>query len=175
MLLIKGGAGAKVILCCLLSVAVLLAIDTSAQAETFEGPNFKRGMWHFVRTLDLVGQKTKRRILEREMTRCVDPTHSMKATFASGSIGTCVSSKPNHTDNKYTFANRCDFMGRVSTVITVYSEESYTELNELEGTLPRQELVVAHRIGDCPAEAAAPAPAGTAVAAGNKTAAAIAH
>jgi hypothetical protein len=169
MLPIKGRAGAKVILCCLFSVAALLAIDTPAQAETFEGPSFKRGMWHFVRTLDLIGQKTKRRIMEREMTRCVDPTHSMKATFSSGSVGSCVSSKPNHTDNKYTFANRCDFMGRVSTVITVYSEESYTELNELsEGTLPRQELVVARRVGDCPSEAVGPA-------AGNTTASALAH
>lgn len=152
MLSIKGGAGAKVILCCLVAVATLLTIETSARAETFEGPSFKRGMWHFVRTLDLVG-KTKRRIMEREMTRCVDPTHAMKATFSSGSVGSCVSSKPEHSANKYTFANRCDFMGRVSTVITVHSEESYTEVNELvEGTLPRQELVVARRIGDCPAE-----------------------
>jgi hypothetical protein len=170
MLSIQGGARAKVILCCLFSVAALLATESSAQAETFEGPSFKRGMWHFVRTLDLIGQKTNRRIMEREMTRCVDPTHAMKATFSSGSVGSCVSSKPNHTDNRYTFANRCDFMGRVSTVITVYSEESYTELNELtQGTLPRKELVVAHRIGDCPAEAEAPSPAG------NQTASALAH
>jgi hypothetical protein len=41
-------------------------------------------------------------------------------------------------------------MGPVSTVITVNSEESYTEVNELTvGKLPRSELVVAHRIGDC--------------------------
>ena len=167
MLSNKGRAGAGVIFCFSFSVAALLTISTSAQAETFEGPSFKKGMWHFVRTLDLIGQKTKRRIMEREMTRCVDPTHSMKATFSSGSVGNCVSSKPEHTANKYTFANRCDYMGRVSTVITVYSEESYTEVNELsEGTLPRQELVVARRIGDCPSEA--PAAAST-------TASAISH
>jgi hypothetical protein len=84
------------------------------------------------------------------MTRCVDPTVAMKATFSSAPVGNCVSAKPEKADNKYTFSNRCDFMGPVSTVITVNSEESYTEVNELTvGKLPRSELVVAHRIGDC--------------------------
>lgn len=84
------------------------------------------------------------------MTRCVDPTVAMKATFSSPSVGNCVSAKPEKSDNKYTFSNRCDFMGPVSTVITVNSDESYTEVNELTvGKLPRTELVVAHRVGDC--------------------------
>ncbi len=74
----------------------------------------------------------------------------MKATFSSPSVGNCVSAKPEKTDNKYTFSNRCDYMGPVSTVITVHSDESYTEVNELNvGKLPRTELVVARRIGDC--------------------------
>ena len=74
----------------------------------------------------------------------------MKATFATASVGNCISSKPEKSDNTYTFANRCDYMGPVSTVITVYSEESYTEVNELTvGKLPRAELVVAKRVGDC--------------------------
>ena len=150
MRFINSGAKTKAILS---TIALLMIGILPAQADSFDGPSFKKGMWHFVRTLDLIGQKTKRRIMEREMTRCVDPTHAMKATFSSGSVGSCVSSKPHHADNKYTFANRCDYMGRVSTVITVYSDESYTEVNELSaGTLPRQELVVARRIGDCTAE-----------------------
>ncbi|WP_245283699.1 DUF3617 family protein [Bradyrhizobium sp. URHD0069] len=108
-------------------------------------------MWHFVRTLDLFAhRKTKHRLLERELTACVDPTQAMKATFSSPSVGNCVSAKPEKTDNKYTFSNRCDYMGPVSTVITVHSDESYTEVNELNvGKLPRTELVVARRIGDC--------------------------
>jgi hypothetical protein len=74
----------------------------------------------------------------------------MKATFASPSVGSCVSARPERRDNQYTFANRCDYMGPVSTVITVHSDESYTEKNEMsEGQMPRIELVVAHRIGDC--------------------------
>jgi hypothetical protein len=126
-------------------------ISSQAKAEGFDGPSFRKGMWHFVRTLELVThRKSKYRVLEREMTRCVDPTVAMKATFSSASVGNCVSAKPEKSDNKYTFSNRCDYMGPVSTVITVNSDESYTEVNELTvGTLPRTELVIAHRVGDC--------------------------
>ena len=127
-----------------------LASRANAQ-DGFEGPSFRKGLWHFVRTLELVAhRKTKYRLQEREMTRCVDPTVAMKATFSSPSVGACVTAKPEKSDNKYTFANRCDFMGPVSTVITVHSDESYTELNEITvGKLPRQELVIAKRVGDC--------------------------
>ena len=88
------------------------------------------------------------------MTRCVDPTVAMKATFSSPSVGNCVSAKPEKSDNKYTFSNRCDYMGPVSTVITVHSDESYEEVNELTvGKHPRSELVVAKRVGDCQEDA----------------------
>ena len=41
-------------------------------------------------------------------------------------------------------------MGPVSTVITVQSDEAYTEVNELTvGQLLRRDLVIAKRIGDC--------------------------
>lgn len=124
--------------------------ETSSKAEPFEGPSFRKGMWHFVRTIDLVlHKKGTQRLIERELTRCVDPTHAMMATFASPSVGNCVSAKPERANNKYTFSNRCDFMGPVSTVITVHSEEAYTELNEATAGLPKTELVVARRIGDC--------------------------
>jgi len=108
-------ANPKTVLRCLCTGVALLVIATfpsQAKAEeTFEGPSFRRGMWHFVRTLDLVvHRKNKQRLLAREMTRCVDPTQSMKATFSSPSVGSCVSSKPERSDNKYTFANRCDHM-----------------------------------------------------------------
>ena len=138
-------------LCLAIALLAVGPLSSQAKAEGFDGPSFKKGLWHFVRTLELVAhRKTKYRLLEREMTRCVDPTVAMKATFSSPPVGNCVSSKPEKSDNKYTFSNRCDFMGPVSTVITVDSEESYTEVNELTvGKLPRTELVVAHRVGDC--------------------------
>ena len=84
------------------------------------------------------------------MTRCVDPTQAMKATFSSASIGSCHSSRPEKVSNKYIFSNRCDYMGPVSTVITVQSDEAYTEVNQLTvDKLPRTDLVIAKRIGDC--------------------------
>ena len=137
--------------CVAIALFTLGPLTSQARAEEFQGPSFRKGLWHFVRTLDLiVHRKTKQRLQEREMTRCVDPTVAMKATFASPSVGNCVSAKPEKSDNKYTFSNRCDYMGPVSTVITVHSDESYTEVNELSvGNLPRTELVVAHRVGDC--------------------------
>jgi hypothetical protein len=136
---------------CVATALIVVGSSSQAKADEFHGPSFRKGMWHFVRTLDLVvHRKTKQRLLEREMTRCVDPTVAMKATFSSPSVGNCVSAKPEKSDNKYTFSNRCDYMGPVSTVITVHSDESYTEVNELSvGKLPRTELVVAKRIGDC--------------------------
>lgn len=139
--------------CCYLALGVILLgpLATSASAESHQGPTFRKGMWHFVRTLELVvSAKNRQRLLAREMTRCVDPTHAMKVTFSTAPVGNCVSAKPEKSGNKYTFANRCDYMGPVSTVITVHSDESYTEANELTvGKLPRAELVVARRIGDC--------------------------
>ena len=60
-----------------------------------------------------------------------------------------MSAKPEKANNKYKFSNRCDFMGPVSTVITVHSKEAYTELNEATAGLPKSELIVARRIGDC--------------------------
>jgi hypothetical protein len=137
--------------CIAIALIAVAPLSSQASAEGFDGPSFRKGLWHFVRTLELVAhRKTKYRLLEREMTRCVDPTVAMKATFASPSVGNCISAKPEKSDNKYTFSNRCDYMGPVSTVITVNSDESYTEVNELTvGKLPRTELVIAHRVGDC--------------------------
>lgn len=136
----------------LLSATAMLVVlpMTPSSAEPFEGPSFRKGMWHFVRTIDLVlHRKNTQRLMQRELTQCVDPTHSMVATFASPSVGNCVSAKAEKADNQYKFSNRCDYLGPVSTVITVHSEDAYTELNEATAGLPKAELVVARRIGDC--------------------------
>jgi hypothetical protein len=139
----------------LLVAAPLLASQALAD-EAFGGPTFRKGMWRFVRTLEVVGSNVRQKLLEREMTRCVDPTHAMKATFASAPVGNCHSSRPAKINNSYIFSNRCDYMGPVSTIITVQSDEAYTEVNQLSvGKLPRRELVIAKRIGDCQEEHAA--------------------
>jgi hypothetical protein len=121
--------------------------------QAFSGPSFRKGLWRFVRTLDVVrtaNKNFKYRVVNAETTRCVDPTHAMKATFSSAPVGACVSDKPEKVGNQYTFGHRCDYMGTVSTVITVRSDEAYTELNEVSaGEHPRTDMVVATRIGDC--------------------------
>jgi hypothetical protein len=134
-----------------IAVAAIGSCSSQARADGFDGPSFRKGMWHFVQTIELVlGQNSRHRLMTREATRCVDPTQAMKATFSSASVGNCISAKPQRYDNRYTFSNRCDHMGPVSTVITVHSDESYTEVNELNvGQLPRTESVVARRVGEC--------------------------
>lgn len=143
--------------CIYVVIAVIAAgplLSSAAQAEEpFGGPSFRQGLWRFVRTLDVfrsTNRNVKYRLLEREMTRCVDPTQAMKATFSSAPVGSCVSDRPERVDNKYTFAHRCDYMGSVSTVITVRSDDAYTEVDEISvGEHPRTDKVVAQRIGDC--------------------------
>ena len=123
-----------------------------AQADSFSGPTFRQGMWHFERKLErLHGPAGENSLLmKREMTRCVDPTSAMKATFASPDIGNCRSAKPDLRGHQYVFSLRCDFMGPVKTTITVENNGAYTEVNELAvGPLPRVETVIARRVGDC--------------------------
>ena len=135
--------------------AIQTQSEPKAQAsdDGFIGPRFRKGLWVFKRTLDVVrnaNKNVKYRLAQNEVTRCVDPTHSMKATFSSAPVGSCVSDKPEKIGNKYTFGKRCDYLGAVSTVITVHDDDSYTELNELSaGDSPKSDLVIAKRIGDC--------------------------
>lgn len=129
------------------------AVQPGQDDHSFSGPSFRKGLWRFVRTLDVVktaNKNFKYRVVNAETTRCVDPTHAMKATFSTEPVGSCVSDKPEKVGNQYTFGHRCDYMGAVSTVITVRSDEAYTELNEIStGEHPRTDMVVATRIGDC--------------------------
>ena len=127
--------------------------EQQAESSQTEAPSFRKGLWRFIRTLDVVrtsNKNVKYRVVDNEMTRCVDPTHAMKTTFSTAPVGACVSDKPEKDGNKYTFGRRCDYMGAVSTVITVHSSESYTEVNEVStGDNPKTDLVTATRIGDC--------------------------
>jgi hypothetical protein len=128
-----------------------LVFSQSSVAAEFDGPSFRKGMWRFVRTLDVTLHPTmKRQLMRQEATRCVDPTEAMKVTFSPATIGSCVSAKPEKESNTYVFAKRCDYMGPVRTVITVDSEDAYTEFNELiAGVLPKTDFVTARRISDC--------------------------
>lgn len=151
----REGCGRSKVFACTLGAVIalsesLLASHGAGAEEGFSGPTFRKGMWRFVRTLELVSPSNGRqKLLEREMTRCVDPTQAMKATFSTPSIGNCHSSRPEKISNRYVFSNRCDYLGPVSTVITVLSDEAYTEVNEVHGQAPRMDRVVARRISDC--------------------------
>ena len=136
-----------------LTVSAPLLSSHALAEDGFGGPTFRKGLWKFVRTLEIVTQSNSRqKLLERQMTRCVDPTIAMKATFSSASVGSCQSAKPEKVNNRYSFSNRCDYMGPVSTVITVQSADAYTEVNEIKVGVPRKDLVIARRIGDCQEE-----------------------
>src|SRR6266542_2108198 len=82
--------------CLSLMVALIVlgpVFSSHASAEEgFGGPTFRKGLWRFVRTLEIVSpSNVRQKLLEREMTRCVDPTHAMKATFSSAPVGSCHS------------------------------------------------------------------------------------
>jgi hypothetical protein len=133
--------------------ALVASLSVSVvQADPFDGPSFRYGMWRFERTLERIVHFPNVRFLmqKEEITRCVDPTNAMKYTFASPDIGHCRSAKPERAGNHYVFPTRCDYMGPVRTEITVESDVAYIEVNELTvGSFPRTDTVVARRIGDC--------------------------
>lgn len=136
-------------------VSVVVAVfDLSlAQAEVhqFQGPpRFFKGLWHFERTLYGLSQSSDQPLKKQVMTRCVDPTIAMKGIFASPDVGNCRSAMPRLVGNRYIFPMRCDYMGPVTTEITVQSDSAYTEVDILKvGVFPRKDRVVARRIGDC--------------------------
>jgi hypothetical protein len=146
-----------------LALAGLLAAPPSrAAADELQQPTFRKGLWSFQRTIEQIhGSQQRNSLLHKEqMMRCVDPSLAMKAIFASPPIGKCSSSKPVRIDNRYVFAVRCDYMGPVRTEIIVESDASYTEVNVLTvGALPRRDMVIARRLGDCERADARPEPA----------------
>lgn len=128
-----------------LMVVVGAAPATAQDEASFSGPTFRKGLWRFDRTLEY-----RDHVREGKVTRCVDPTNAMRGTFASPHIGNCRSDRAQRVANRYTFENRCDYMGPVRTHITVHSDEAYTELNVPKANVFQPiDRVVAKRIGDC--------------------------
>src|SRR5712692_5719618 len=82
-------------LCLAIALFAVGPLSSQAKAEGLEGPSFRKGTCHFVRTLPLIAhRKTKQRLQERHIPRCVDPPVPMKPTFPPPSLGNCVSAKP---------------------------------------------------------------------------------
>lgn len=125
-------------------IAAMAAVPAAAE-PSFDGPTFRKGLWRFVRTLEVAGH-----VRTGDVTRCVDPTNAMRGTFSSPDVGKCRTARPDRVQNRYTFENRCDYLGPVRTDITVHSAEAYTELNILKSArFKTVDRVVARRIGDC--------------------------
>ena len=136
-----------------LSIAVFFSVSSGFASEAFEGPTFRKGMWHFTRTIELA--HVRERVSRRESTACVDPTLAMKGIWDSPAIGGCASTAPVRIGASYVFANRCDYLGPAKTTITVHDTNSYTEVDEFKGSVPKIDTVVATRIGDCSEQNAA--------------------
>ncbi len=122
------------------------------EADSFNGPQFRDGLWYFERTIEYVRKPPHENLLliRTEATRCVDPNVAMRATFSLVDVGNCRSASPQMTGNQYIFANRCDFMGPVRTEITAESDTAYIEINLLTADpLPKRDMIVARRVGDC--------------------------
>lgn len=129
-------------------VSTMTVLSAPAVGQTIENPKFRAGLWRFDRTMEYPDHRVV--VRREETTRCVDPTKAMRGIFSSPDIGNCRSSQPEQVENRYTFANRCDYLGPVRTQITVHGDDAYTELHQLRsGDFPKVDKVVAERIGDC--------------------------
>ena len=129
-----------------------LLLAPAARAQ--EWPSFRRGVWHFERTLAMTNRagnpEQDRVLLKEDIKRCVDPSEYMKETFRPLNVGNCHSARPQRTANTFVFPLRCDYMGPVRTTIDVESDTAYTEVNEVQvGQFPRTDTVIARRISAC--------------------------
>jgi len=122
----------------------------------YDGPTFRSGLWKFERTLETDGKPTDRLptsglSIDREMTRCVNPTAAVKAEFTPSHFGACKTKDVRKTDGGYVFQKTCGSDLPVETQIDVKSDSAYTETNQGSiGKISTKETVVAQRIGDCP-------------------------
>jgi hypothetical protein len=140
-----------------LTAAAAIALFAAVPAcLAYDGPTFRSGLWKFERTLETDGKPTDRLptsglSIDREMTRCVDPTSAVKAEFTPSHFGTCKTKDVRKTDGGFVFQKTCGSDLPVETQIDVKSDSAYTETNQGSiGKISTKETVVAQRIGDCP-------------------------
>ena len=115
----------------------------------------RSGLWKFERTLETNGEPTNRLqtsglLIDREMTRCVNPTQALKLEFAPLQFGGCRAKDLRKTDDHYVFEKICSGAAPIKTEIDVEGDSAYSEVNEGNiGKMSTRETLVAHRIGDC--------------------------
>ena len=139
-----------------LAIAAACALfATSSEGFSYDGPNLRRGLWKFERTLETNGKPTDRRqtsglLIDRQMTRCVDPTKALKAEFTPLEVGACNVSDVRKKDDGYVLQKKCRGTTPIKTEINIKGDSAYTEINEGKiGKIPTKEIVEAHRVGDC--------------------------
>ncbi len=141
---------------------ILLAISaacallaTSSASFAFDGPIFRSGLWKFERTLETDGKpndrlQTSGLPIDRQMTRCVNPTQALKAEFTPLKVGACSTKDLRKTDDGYVFQKICGSAAPIKTEISVKGDSAYTEIHQGSiGKIPTKETVSAHRVGDC--------------------------
>ena len=139
-----------------LAAAAAIALFAAMPAcLAYNGPTFRSGLWKFERTLEADGKPTNRLptsglSIDREMTRCVNPTAALKAEFTPSPIRACKTKDVRKTDSGYVFQRACESGAPIETQIDVKDDSAYTEINQGSiGKLSTKETVVAQRIGDC--------------------------
>jgi hypothetical protein len=139
-----------------LAAAAAVALFAAMPAcLAYDGPTFRSGLWKFERTLETDGKPTDRLqtsglSIDRQMTRCVDPTSALKAEFTPPHFGACKTKGFRKIDGGYVFQKICGSGAPIETQIDVQNDSAYTEINQGNiGKIPTKETVVAQRVGNC--------------------------
>jgi hypothetical protein len=139
-----------------LAIAVAGALFApSAAGSGYDGPTLRRGLWKFERTLETDGKPTDKLEtnglpIDRQMTRCADPTEALRAEFTPLKVAACDIKDIQKTDDGYAFQRICRGTTPIKTAINIKSDSAYTQINEGNiGKISTTEIVVARRVGDC--------------------------
>jgi len=133
--------------------AACVLFATRSEGFAYDGPVLRGGLWKFERTLETDGKPTDRLqtsglLIDRQMTRCVNPTRALQSEFAP--FGACSTKDLRKTDDGYVFQKVCTGAKPIMTKIDVQGDSAYTEINQGNiGKIASKETVVAHRVGDC--------------------------
>lgn len=130
----------------ILALALSLGALVSTAAFADDLPAFKKGQWHYDRTVLMGGQP-----MTMQLDKCSDPTAEFQATNAK-IASFCKFTPVAKVGNAYTFAADCATGGRTvsKSELTPAGEEAYTlkVTTEAGGQTVTEELK-AKRTGEC--------------------------
>jgi hypothetical protein len=136
---------------------VFALLVTKSESLAYDGPVFRSGLWKFERSLETDGRSTDRLqtsglLIDRQTTRCTDPTRAIRLEFAPKQFGTCGAKDVRKTGDGYAFEKVCSGSRPIKTEIEVKGDSAYTEINQGDiGKISSKEILVAQRVGDCQA------------------------